>query len=340
MGGNISRFGDLKSGEPVSQIRIASGELSASVLTIGAVLQELRLEGFDKSLVLGLETLDHYLDYSPHFGAVAGRVANRLSFGRFAIDDTPYDVDPNIDGVHSLHGGAAGFGVTNWSIADVASDFVTLELNSPDGDMGFPGNLNAVCSYRIMHDAVLRIELTATTDAPTPCNLAPHSYFNLEGEGNILMHELKIAASQITEISEQLIPTGKLLPVEDTVFDFQDLRVVSKGLADGSMRYDHNYCLSEGPFPLRNVALLKAPGSGIWMSLSTTEPGLQLYDGAKIDVPVRGIDGRRFGANAGLCLETQHWPDAPNQPEFPDIILRPGMIYRHITEYAFKRHRN
>jgi aldose 1-epimerase len=199
--------------------------------------------------------------------------------------------------------------------------------------MGFPGTMTIRCRYSITAKCGLQVKLIAKTDKPCPCNLAPHSYFNLEGEGDVLDHQLMIDAQHVTAISDALMPTGALASVEDTVFDFRAMRQISTGVADGSMRYDHNYCLSNEVTAMREVAIVKAPRSGVEMRLLTTQPGLQLYDGAKISVPVIGADSRYYGANAGFCLETQHWPDAPNQPDFPDIILRPGQRYEHLAEY-------
>ncbi len=335
MKNNLSTFGEMPCGESAYRIEIAAGGLSAAIITYGAAVQELRLMGFDRSLVLGLNTLEDYIVHSPHFGAIAGRVANRIAYGKFSIDGVSYQADQNIDGTHTLHGGAEGFGVRNWQIEDLGSDFVTLRLESGDGDMGFPGNMIARCRYSITEDQGLRVELSAESDAPTLCNLAHHSYFNLDGEGDILGHEIMIDAGEITEMSDALLPTGNLLDVGGTMFDLRELRQVSIGKADGSLRYDHNYCLSRARVPLRRVA--KVRGAGIEMDVLTTEPGLQFYDAAKLATPVSGIDGRTYGANSGLCLEAQFWPDAPNHENFPDITLRPGETYRQITEYRFSR---
>ena len=334
---HVSPFGEMPNGQLVYRAEIAAGKLSAAIITYGAVVQELRLAGFDRSLVLGLNTLEDYLDHSPHFGAIVGRVANRISYGKFSIDGVDYQADQNIDDTHMLHGGAAGFGNRNWQIEDHGPDFVVLKLISDDGDMGFPGNLIARCRYQITANQGLQVELSAETDAPTICNLAHHSYFNLEGEGDILGHEIMIEADHITEMSDQLLPTGELLDVDGTDFVLRDLRVISTGEADGSLRYDHNYCLSRKRVEPRHVATVRAANSGISMRVATTEPGLQFYDGAKVATPVAGIDGRTYGANAGLCLEAQCWPDAPNNADFPSIALNPGEKYRQVTIYRFER---
>ncbi len=331
----VPPFGTMPDGEPVYRIEIAAGAFSAAIITYGAVVQELRLAQFPRSLVLGLNRLEDYLAHSQHFGAIAGRVANRLSYGKFSIDGVDYQADQNIDGTHTLHGGTKGFGVRNWQIEDHGPDFVTLMLVSPDGDMGFPGQLVARCRYSITADQGLRVELSAETDAPTLCNLAHHSYFNLDGEDDILSHEIMIDADRITGMSGELLPTGELLDVTDTMFDLREMQRISAGKADGSLRYDHNYCLSDARVALRQVAKVRGAKSGIEMQVLTTEPGLQFYDGAKVAIPVAGIDGRKYEANAGLCLEAQSWPDAPNHAGFPSIELRPGEEYRQVSEYRF-----
>ncbi len=330
-------FGTMPSGDTVYRHEIAAGGLSAAILTYGAVIQEIRLAGFDRSLVLGLNSLEDYVEYSPCFGAIVGRVANRIGFGRFKLDGTAYQIERNINKTHTLHSASAGLHLKNWQIVDSAADFIMLEAVTNDGEAGFPGTMTIRCTYRVIEPAGLQITLGATTDAACPCNLAPHSYFNLEGQGDILGHELMIDAQDITPMNDHLIPTGEVLSVENTTFDFRTARTISTGRADGSMRYDHNYCLADKPRSLRQVAFVRAPKSGMEMAVLTTQPGVQFYDGAKISIPVTGIDGWHYSANAGLCLESQHWPDAPNHEGFPDITLRPGEMYEHQSEYHFNK---
>lgn len=326
-------FGATPDGDRILALEIAGGGLSASVITWGAVLRDLRLAGHAAPLVCGFDDLDSYLRHSPYFGAIAGRVANRIGAGRFTLDGTIRQVDRNENGNH-LHGGAAGFGRRPWTVVDHRADAVTLEIVSPDGDMGYPGGLTARCTYRLADPGILQIRLEAATDAPTVVNLAHHSYFTLEDGADILDHRLWIDAERVTETDAALIPTGRLLPVAGTPWDFRRARPIRHEAADGRFRYDVNYCLSDAPTPApRRVA--RVEGGTLAMELWTTEPGVQFYDGWKVGVPVPGLDGRRYGACAGLCLEAQRWPDAPNHPGFPPMTLRPGERYEQVTEYRF-----
>ena len=332
----VRPFGRLADGSEIAAVDIAGGGLSASIITWGAVLRDLRLDGHAHPLVCGFDTLPPYLEHSPHMGAIAGRVANRIGDGRFMLDGREIQVDRNVAGRHHLHGGTAAFGKRPWRLAAHSADSVTLALTSPDGDGGYPGRVEAECVYRIEAPATLTITLTATTDAPTLVNLAGHSYFNLDGAADVLGHRLRIAADRITETDADHIPTGRTLPVAGTPHDFRAMRPVLMQGASGRMLYDDNWCLSDAPADTpRFAARLEAPAGGIAMELLTTEPGLQLYDGSKVNVPVPGLDGRRYGAACGLCLEAQRWPDAPNHPGFPSAVLRPGETYRQVTQYRF-----
>ncbi len=328
-------FGRTGTGEAVERVTIDGGGLRASVLTWGAVIQDLRLAGHGPALVLGFERFEHYPAHSPYFGAIAGRVANRIGNARFELDGRVHELDANQDGRHQLHGGRAGLGVRVWTIADSGPSHVTLEIVSEDGDMGFPGTLTARCTYRLVDPGTLHIELEAETDAPTLCNLTNHSYFNLDGGADVLDHTLRVAGDRVTELDGELIPTGRVLEVEGTVFDFREERPIRTEVDGERFRYDVNYCLADAPQPLRPVAWARGARSGITMEARTTEPGIQLYDGAKIDTPVPGLDGARYGPAAGLCLEAQRWPDAPSHPHFPSAVLRPGERYEQTTEYAF-----
>lgn len=334
----IRSFGTTPQGDAIEALEIAGGGLAASVLTWGTVLRDLRLDGHAPPLVCGFDDLDSYLRYSPYFGATAGRVANRIGEGRFTLDGAEHRVDRNQGGRHHLHGGAAGFGKRPWTVADHRPDGVTLELVSADGDMGYPGRLRARCAYTLAEPGILRVALSAEADAPTIVNLAHHSYFTLDGGADILDHRLWIDADRITETDADLIPTGRLLPVAGTPYDFRSARPIRRDGPDGRFRYDVNCCLSDAARPEpRRVARLEGPDSGLSLEVWTTEPGLQLYDGWKVDIPVAGLDGRRYGPSAGVCLEAQRWPDAPNHPEFPSMTLRPGQRYEQVTEYRFGR---
>jgi aldose 1-epimerase len=334
----IDCFGSTATGETVHRLRIAGDGLTAQVLTWGALVQDLRLDGHAPPLVLGFETFADYPAHSPYFGAIAGRCANRIGDGRFTLDGQTHQLDRNFLGRHSLHGGAAGFGKRVWSVIDHGADVVTLELVSADGDMGYPGRLTARCSYRLTGGA-LAVTLTARAEAPTLCNLAQHSYFNLDdgGAGTILGHGLQIAADSYLPVDDEMIPTGEIRPVAGTDFDFRKPRPIGREENGAQILYDHNFCLSTGRVALRKVASVTAARSGLRLDIATTEPGVQFYAGHKLNPGVAGLDGIRYAPWSGLCMEPQVWPDAPNHPGFPSAELRPGETYLQQTEYRFVR---
>ncbi|NRG18276.1 galactose mutarotase [Rhizobiales bacterium] len=331
-------FGETASGETVERVTLKGGGLSAKVITWGAVVQDLRLEGHDAPLVLGFDRFEDYPAHSPYFGAIAGRYANRIRDGRFFIDGIKWQTDTNFLGKHLLHGGAEGIGKRVWSIAALGDDFVTLTLCDPDGAMGFPGNLDITCTYRLADAGRLVVELDAQTDAPTLCNLAHHSYFNLDdgGEGDCLDHKVMIEAEAYLPVDSELIPTGDVLVVGGSPFDFRETRAI-RSLAEGrTFAYDHNFCLFADRAGLRRAAKVEGARSGVAMEVWTTEPGLQFYSGEKVARPIPGLEGRYYGAYAGFAMEPQVWPDAPNHRHFPQAILRPGEKYRQISEYRFE----
>jgi len=324
-------------GEAVTRVEIGGGALRASLLSYGAIVQDLRLEGHATPLVLGLNTLDDYIAHSPYFGAIAGRSANRIGHGRFMLDGATHQLDRNMGGVHHLHGGSRGVGKRNWRLAEQAPESVTLEIESADGDMGYPGHALMRCTYSILAPATLRVELVAEVDKPSLMNLTHHSYFCLDDGPDILGHRLQIAADRYVAVDQDAIPTGETPGVADTPFDFRAMRVIRSETAGARDIFDHNWCLADAPqADLAFAARLESPRSGLAMAVHTTEPGVQFYDGYKIDCPAPGLEGRRYGANAGLCLETQRWPDAPNHAGFPSSVLRPGETYRHVVDYRFE----
>ncbi len=330
-------FGWMPDGRKVDRVVIRGGGLTANVLTWGAVVQDLRLEGHPDPLVLGFEDFRFYPVHSPYFGAIAGRYANRIAGGRFSIDGKTYHTDKNFLGKHTLHGGAAGFGHQLWTLGDAGADFVTLTYRSPDGEMGFPGNLDVSCTYALKDDGHMVVELSAETDARTLCNLAAHSYYNLDdgGRSDVLGHELQIDADSYLPVDGECIPTGDIAPVEGTDFDFRILRQIRReGKPDTA--YDHNFCLSDARGPLRRTVTLRGVKSGVEMQVWTTEPGVQFYDGKNVAREVPGLEGISYGPHAGLCLEPQIWPDAPNRPQFPQALLGPFEKYSQTTEYRFR----
>ena len=335
-GDAVRAFGDFE-GTPVYEITIRStAGAEAKIITWGAVIRDLAVPmgGALQTTVLGLNSLEHYRAHSPSFGAVPGRFANRIARGQFTLDGKSHQLPCNEKGKNTLHGGPKGFGKLPWTLIDNDEASVTLGLKSPDGDSGFPGALDATCRYSL-DGLTLRMELTATTDAPTVVNLTNHSYFNLDGSADILSHELTVAAAFRTAVDEELIPTGEIVTVAGTPFDFRAPRPVRD---PSGQTYDANFVLARQPNPdtgLAYAATLRSPKNGLSMEVATNQFGIQVYDGAKVNVPVEGLLGARYGAFAGLALETQTFPDAPNRRHFPSSVLRPGETYRQITEYRF-----
>lgn len=315
-------FGTTPAGETVRLYTLSvAGSLEVRATDYGGVIAAILApdrDGRPANVVLGHESLDGYLRDSRYLGAIVGRYANRIAHARFTLDGTTYRLTAN-HGPHHLHGGRTGFDRVRWR----ASPFVaggtaglTLTHTSPDGDEGYPGTLDVVVTYTLTERLELVVDYRATTDRATPVNLTQHSYFNLAGAGDVLAHLLRIDADAITPVDDTLIPTGAIAPVAGTPFDFRTPTAIGARL-DG--RYDHNFVLNRAGAGLVHAARLEDPVSGRTLDVHTTEPGLQLYTGAR----------------SGLCLETQHYPDSPNQPTFPSTILRPGAEYRSRTVYAF-----
>lgn len=327
----MNKFGEMPDGTPVERVTIRGGGLTANVLTYGAVIQDLRLDGHEMPLVLGFDSFAPYLTHSPYFGATAGRYANRIRDGHLELDGQTYQLDRNFMGKHLLHGGVGGMGKRVWRFDDVREDRVKLSITLPDGDMGFPGKLDAWITFALLPDGFLDIQMEAETDAPTLCNLAHHSYFTLGGE-TISDHLLKIDADSYLPVDDELIPTGEVRPVAGSGFDFREFAPIRQ-----AHPVDHNYCLAAARGPIRPVAWLRNPDNGMNMELRTTEPGLQVYDGAKINVDLPGLAGRPMRAHAGLALEPQIWPDAIHHDAFPQAVLRPGERYRQHTQYVFSK---
>ncbi|MYQ79215.1 MULTISPECIES: aldose epimerase family protein [unclassified Streptomyces] len=314
-------FGTLADGTAVHRWTLERGGTRVRVLTYGGIVQSAEVpdrDGVRDGIALGLPDLASYQEYAgPHFGALVGRYANRIGGASFELDGRTHHLTRN-EGRNHLHGGAYGFGKRVWD-ARAVPDGVELSLVSADGEEGFPGRVELTAAYTLDEDGALRIAYRAVTDAPTVLNLTNHTYWNLAGadSGSALGQRLRIAAGAVTPVDAESLPTGEFLPVEGTRFDFREPRPVSK-------EYDHNFVL-DGTDP---AAELYDEGSGRVLTVTTTEPGLQLYTADH-------FDGRPFGPYAGIALETQHFPDSPNRPEFPSTVLRPGEEFTSTTVYGF-----
>jgi aldose 1-epimerase len=349
----VRSFGVTPAGEEVELHALESSGLRVEIVTYGAALVGIAAPdraGRRDNVILALPSLADYVRHGSYFGALVGRYANRIAGSSFALDGRRYRLAAN-EGSNCLHGGRAGFDKAVWRVVDRADGpepHLTLAHASPDGDQGFPGTVEATVTYAAA-GPVLRIMYTATTTRPTVLNLTNHAYFNLGGAAcaDVLGHELTIAADAFTPVDAQLLPTGEIWAVAATPFDFREARSLGCRIdvpdpqiaACGG--YDHNFVLrrSEGR-DLQLAALLREPRSGRVLEVRTTEPGLQVYSGNFLDGALRGPDGRAFGRHAGLCLETQHFPDSPNRPAFPSTQLRPGERFESATELRFATDRS
>lgn len=328
-------FGHMPDGAGVERVTIRGGGLTANILTYGSVLQDLRLDGHAPSLVLGFNDLGSYLEHSRYFGATAGRCANRIGGAAFSLNGTDYRLDANFLGKHHLHGGSRGVGKRSWAFTEVSTSAAELSIALQDGEMGYPGSMTVTVRYSLLPGGVLDVAFAARTDRPTLCNLAHHSYFNLDGGDTILDHDLRIDADAYLPVDGELIPTGEVRAVEGTPFDFRTPRPIRQVSGQGVL--DHNFCLSDRRGALRTVGRLSSRRSGVAMDIRTTEPGLQVYDGGGTTAPVPGLDGRVMCAHAGVAIEPQVWPDAIHNPAFPQAVLNPGEAYRQQTQFVFTR---
>jgi len=339
-------FGEVD-GQAVHEVTLAtSAGAQAKILSWGAVVRDLIVPDGStrRRVVLGFDNLTDYLAHSPYFGAIAGRFANRIAHSRFLLDGRTHQLETNEAGRHSLHGGIRGFGTRPWQLEGADVQAVRLRLVSPDGDGGYPGRLDTTCTYRLLEPAILRLEILATSDAPTLVNLAHHSYFNLAlgpepTVPSVLDHLLSVNAAFYTPVDAELIPTGEIRSVAGTPYDFRMARPLRNA---ANVAYDVNFVLADIPDPISGLALaarLRAPSGGLGLAVHTSEPGLQVYDGAKLAIPCAGLGGAQYGSHAGLCLEPQRFPDSPNRRHFTAARLAPGETYRQTTEYRFGRDR-
>lgn len=354
-GGNAGIMRDafgIAYGTPVDRFTLTNANgVEIVVLSYGGIIQSIRVpdrDGVVANVALGFATLDEYVSENPYFGCIAGRYANRIALGRFSLEGTEYSLAINNE-PNTLHGGERGFDKYVWDateVDDASGVGVRLSRVSPDGEEGYPGNLTVDVTYRLTDADELRIDYHATTDAPTVVNLTNHSYFNLAGEGSggIYEHELTLNAPRYTPTDATAIPTGEFAAVEGTPFDFTQPHAIGARIRDGVEQivlgrgYDHNFVLDRpdpGDTSLILAARVHDPISGRTMEVSTTEPGIQFYSGNFLDGTVVGTSGRPYRQGDGLALETQHFPDSPNQPSFPTTELRPGDEFTSTTVYAF-----
>jgi aldose 1-epimerase len=338
-------FGKTPDGTPVELYTLTNGKVTAKVMTYGAILTELIVldrNGKPGDVVLGFDTLEGYLAGHPYFGATVGRVANRVGGAKFSLDGKDYTLAAN-NGPNSLHGGTKGFDKVVWkaqSISSAAGPAVKFTYRSPDGEEGYPGNLDVAVTYTVTPANELKIDYQATTDKATPVVLTNHSYFNLAGpsSGTILDEEIQIKAKNYTPGDEGMIPTGSIAPVQGTPLDFTKSTVIGSRfdqLKAEPIGYDHNFVLDpEAKLP--NVAArVYDPKSGRVMEVLTTEPAIQFYTGNFLDGSNKGKGGTPYKKNQALCLETQHFPDSVHHANFPSTILRPGQTYTQTTIYRF-----
>lgn len=325
----------------------ASG-MEVRFLSLGGIIVSVKVpdrDGVLADVTPGYDTLEHYLADGDYFGALIGRYANRIAGGRFELDGTTYTLTPN-DGPNLLHGGAMGFHRAVWNVDPFASDSMVgavLTHTSQAGEGGFPGSLDVRVTYTLTDRNELWFDYAATSDAATPVNLTQHLYFNLAGHaaGNIFDHQLTLYASRYLPVNEEIIPTGELRRVDATPFDFRNARTIGAGIRSHDAHlpidgYDHSFVLDTGvKGTTRIAARLYEPGSGRLLEIETTEPGLQLYSGDQLGKGTIGKNGKPYIRHGALALETQHFPNSPNEPSFPSTILRPGDEYSSRTVYRF-----
>ena len=344
-----THFGTLPDGEEVERFRLQNtAGVEASIITYGATLISLAApdrNGLVEDIVLGHDSLAGYLEANPYFGSVVGRYANRIAGGTFTLDAETYTLARN-NGPNHLHGGVKGFDKVNWRVEQIIEDTnqvgVSLNYVSADEEEGYPGTLEARVTYLLTEDNRLVVDYEATTDKATPVNLTQHAYFNLAGGGSVENHRLTLAASHYTPVDSTLIPTGEIRPVEGTAFDFRGGKRIGEQIDHDDLQlrygggYDHNFVLDRVSGDLMLAATVLEPESGRILEVHTTKPGIQFYTGNFLDGSIAGKNGVRYGRRSGFCLETQYYPDSPNQPNFPSSILRPGEVYQTQTVFAFR----
>lgn len=330
-------------GQGVEAFRLKGGETEIEVMTFGAILTRLTRPdraGKRADIVLGYDDPAAYIGNPGNAGAICGRLSNRLAHGKFRLDGVDYQLPLN-SGAHHLHGGAPGFGKRFWqAVSDPEKNAVTFRLHSPDGDQGYPGALDASTTYRLDGDGALELEMRATCTRATVVNLIHHGYWNLagHGSGSVAAQVLRIPADRITTLTEDKIATGEFLPVAGTAYDFTAARPIGAQVADtgSGPGYDHNFCLTGFDGSLRLAAEASDPASGRALTLFSNQPGLQFYTAAHYRAqPTSGKGGALYRDLAGFALETQAFPNAPNLPDFPSVVLRPQQVYHHRMRVVF-----
>ena len=342
-------FGSTPEGKKADLFTLTNPNgLVAKITNYGCIVTELHVpdrDGKFADIVLGFDNLDDYIKDTPYFGAVVGRYGNRIAKGKFTLNGKEYSLAVNNDQNH-LHGGLKGFDKVIWDAQAMnTKDGPALKLTylSPDGEEGYPGNLSCTVIYTLTNKNELKISYEAETDKPTPINLTHHSYFNLAGHdaGDILAHEIMIDADRTTPVDEGLIPTGQIAPVKGTPMDFKKPTPIGARIDQQDQQlkfgrgYDHNWVLNNNSGELALACSVYEPTTGRVVDLYTTEPGMQFYSGNFLDGSNIGKGGAVYNLRNGFCLETQHFPDSPNRPEFPSVILQPGQKYKHVTAYRF-----
>ncbi|MDR2922392.1 MAG: galactose mutarotase [Treponema sp.] len=343
-------FGLLSNGKKVFLYTLKAGDLTLSLSSFGATWTSLLVpshKGGKPDVLLGFSGFDGYLNNGPYMGVTVGRFANRIGGGCFSLNGKTYQLEKN-DGQNTLHSGRRAFAKTLWrseSYEEKGGVYVRFELDSPDGDCGFPGNVRAAATYGLTKSNEVVAIYEAKADTPTPINLTNHAYFNLagEGNGNILSHEVRLDSSSYLEVDDSLIPTGRLLPVRGGAFDFRQQKPVKQDLkseyggsggSDAPDGYDHCFIVDGDRGKLRSCAEVREPDSGLTMKVFTTQPGVQFYTGNMLtDIP--GKAGSVYAKHSGFCLETQHFPDSPNKPDFPSCVFGPDRDYCEKSVFGF-----
>ena len=336
-------FGVTKNGEEVRELTLNNGVLTAKVITFGGVLRVLTVPGKSGpvDVVLGYDSLAEYEDNGGFFGALIGRYANRIAKGKFTLNGKKYTLALN-DGPNHLHGGNVGWSHRVWTVAEAEADRAVLTLDSPDGEEGYPGHLQVKVTYALEGDT-LSIRYQASGDQDTPCNLTNHSYFNLSGQGSgtVLDQEIQLYASSYTPADSTSIPLGTVEPVEGTPMDLRALTPIGTHIDEPFQQlewghgYDHNFVVDGQPGAMRPAAMARSRATGVVMEVETDSPGVQLYTANFVEDGRKGKGGAAYGFRHAFCLETQHFPDTPNRPNFPSATLKAGERYRQTTRFRF-----